>query len=311
LSLPAPARFNQVAISVSDRSRSLAFYRDLFGLTHVGGTRFSGRKTEEVQGMAGASSHCSWLMDDRPHFQFEIFEFDCPRGRAYAANRSPQDTGYSRLIFSVPALGGIAEATGSTITRFHGKSTLLFRDDDGILVQVIEEPVPRARLAGVALSVPDMATARRSFVDGCGCQPVPGIAPDWGALWGENAADKDMALLDGGTISLELSCYRQPAGKPWPDGYRLADHGILNVALGFESTAGIKRRLDQMIACGFVPNAPLVTGPGLFALTYSNDPHGFNVETLHVSRLAAGAFGFRKANLFDRGLMALMQKAAG
>ena len=52
MTLLPPARLNQVAISVSDRERSLAFYRDLLGLTHVGGTRFSGKKTQQVQGMA-------------------------------------------------------------------------------------------------------------------------------------------------------------------------------------------------------------------------------------------------------------------
>lgn len=306
-----PARFNQVAISVSDRERSLAFYRDLFGLNHVGGTSFSGRKTEQVQGMAGASSQCSWLMDDRPHFQFEIFEFACPEGRPLAAIRSPHDIGYSRLMFSAPSLDSIAAKTGGTIERLHGKRTMLFRDPDGIHVQVIESPTRIARLTGVALSVPDIEVAKQSFVRGCGCKLTSGSPRDWGALWGEQGADKDMLLLDGGTVKLEISQYRTPKSQSRPDDYCLADHGILNVALGFGSTDAVRKRLKQMEANGFVPNSPLVTGPGLFALTYSNDPQGFNVETLRVSKLAAGAFGFRKANLFDRGLMAIMQAAAG
>jgi catechol 2,3-dioxygenase-like lactoylglutathione lyase family enzyme len=304
------ARFNQVAISIADRAASLAFYRDLFGLTHVGGTHFSGKATEAVQGMAGASSDCSWLMDDRPHFQFEIFQFDCPLGRTLATNRQPQDIGYSRLIFSVPALAPVAARAGVEVIELNGRRTAYLRDPDGIAVQIIEADVPRARLTGVALTVPDIEMAKRSFAEGCGCTPLSAPAPDWGAVWGETGADKDMMLLDGGTVMLELSAYRTPVSQPWADGYTLADHGILNVALGFDSAADIRARLAAMQAAGITPNAPLVTAPGLFALTYSQDPQGFSIETLYVSKIAAGAFGFRKANLFDRALMAIMKAAA-
>ena len=304
------ARFNQVAISVADREASLAFYRDLFGLIHVGGTHFSGKKTEAVQGLAGASSNCSWLMDDRPHFQFEIFRFDCPLGRTYASNRQPQDIGYSRLIFSVPALAPVAARAGVKIVELHGQRTAYLHDGDGIAVQVIEADVPQARLTGVALSVPDLNVALRSFVEGCGCSAIPGAVPDWGALWGEAGTDKDMALLDGGTLVLELSQYYAPVSRPWPEGYTIADHGILNIALGFDSAAAIRGQLIAMQAVGIKPNTPLVKGPGLFALTYSQDPQGFSIETLYVSRLAAGAFGFRKANWFDRALMAIMKAAS-
>jgi catechol 2,3-dioxygenase-like lactoylglutathione lyase family enzyme len=304
------ARFAQVAISVADKETSLAYYRDLFGLTPVGGTHFSGKATEQVQGMAGASSNCSWLMDDRPYFQFEIFQFDCPLGRATASNRQPQDIGYSRLIFSVPALAPVAARAGVDIHELHGQRTAYLRDADGIALQIIEAGVPQARLTGVALSVSDLKAAKRSFVDGCGCVPLSAPARDWGEVWGETGADKDMLLLDGGTLTLELSQYRTPVSRGWPDGYQIADHGILNIALGFDSPAAIRAQLVAMQAVGIKPNAPLETGPGLFALTYSQDPQGFSIETIYVSKLAAGAFGFRNANLFDRALMAIMKAAS-
>jgi catechol 2,3-dioxygenase-like lactoylglutathione lyase family enzyme len=304
------ARFNQVAISVADREASLAFYRDLFGLAHVGGTQFSGKTTEAVQGMIGASSNCSWLMDDRPYFQFEIFQFDCPLGRPLASKRQHQDIGYSRLIFSVPALAGVAARAGVEVIELHGQRTSYLRDPDGIAVQIIEADVPSARLTGVALSVPEIEIAKHSFTDGCGCKPLSGPAPDWGQLWGETGASKDMFLLDGGTITLEISAYHTPQSQPWPDDYKIADHGILNVALGFDSAVDIQKALATMQAVGIKPNAPLVRGPGLFALTYSKDHQGFSIETLYVSKIAAGAFGFRKANLFDRLLMAIMKAAS-
>lgn len=301
------ARFNQVAISVANREASLAFYRDLFDLTHVGGTHFSGKATEAVQGMAGASSNCSWLMDDRPYFQFEIFQFDCPLGRNLASNRQPHDIGYSRLIFSVPALAPVAARAGVEILELHGKRTAYLRDPDGIAVQIIEANVAQTRLTGVALSVPELGIAKCSFIDGCGASPLPAPAPDWAQLWGETDADKDMMLLDGGTIMLELSAYRKPHSQPWPGDYKIADHGILNVALGFKNADDIRETLAAMQAVGIKPNAPLVTAPGLCALTYSQDPQGFSIETLYVSKIAEGAFGFRKANWFDRILMAIMK----
>ncbi len=276
------ARFNQVAISVADREASLAYSRYLFGLEHVGGTHFSGKKTEAVQGMAGASSNCSWLMDDRPHFQLEIFRFPCPMGRAFASNRQPQDIGYSRLIFSVPALAPVAARAGVKPVELNGQRTAYLRDADGIAIQIIEADVSRARLTGVALTVPDLAIALRSFGEGCGCMEVHGKVPDWGALWGETAADKDMALLDGGTLTLELSQYHAPASRPWPRDYRIADHGILNIALGFDSPGEIHRRIAAMQAVGITPNTPLVTGPGLFALTYSQDPQGLPPDRNHA-----------------------------
>ena len=304
------ARFAQVAISVADKEVSLAFYRDLFGLEPVGGTHFSGKATEQVQGMAGASSNCSWLIDDRSYFQFEIFQFDYPLARAYSSNRQPQDIGYSRLIFSVPALAPVAARAGVKIVELHGHLTAFLRDTDGIAIQIIEADVLQARLTGVALSVPDLEAARCSFVDGCGCAPLSAPAPDWGEVWGETGADKDMMLLDGGTITLELSQYRTPVSRGWPDEYRIADHGILNIALGFASARAIRSQLGIMQVAGIKSNAPLATAPGLFALTYSQDRQGFSIETIYISKLAAGAFGFRKANLFDRTLMAIMKAAS-
>jgi catechol 2,3-dioxygenase-like lactoylglutathione lyase family enzyme len=310
MSLPK-ARFNQVALSVADRGLSLAFYSELIGMRPVGGTQFKGRTTEAVQGMAGASSNVSWLMDDRPYFQLELFEFICPKGRARARERQAQDTGYSRLCFAVPDIDAVAARLGINVSNLHGKRTALVRDPDGICIQLIESDVPCPRLVGVAMSVPDLAVAQRSFVTGCGCVERPEDAFDWAALWGEADCDKAMLLLDGETLWLEISQYGSPPSAPWPNDYRLSDHGILNVALGFDSGSEIKARLAAMQVVGFVPNSPLVGAPGLFYLTYSNDPQGFNVETLQVSRLAAGVFGFREAGLFDRGLSKILTAAAG
>lgn len=301
-----PARFNQVALSVASRERSLLFYRDVIGFTHVGGTEtFRGKTTERVQGMKGAASKVYWLMDDRPYFQLELFEFECPVGRPLASERAPQDIGYSRIRVAVPALDALISRAGmGAVREMLGRRIALIRDPDGIMIELVEDrSLAGPRLFGVALSVPDMAAARSSFVDGCGCTVLDEAPDDWGTLWDEVGADKQALLLGGETISIELNCYRTPTPKPWPDGYRLADIGILNVALGFRKSAEIKARLAAMEAVGFKPTSPLVGAPGVFMLTYSNDPQGFSVETLMVGGLLMGGLGFRHGNAFDRGLM--------
>jgi catechol 2,3-dioxygenase-like lactoylglutathione lyase family enzyme len=108
-----PPRMNQIALSVVDREVSSAFYRDVFGLPRVGGTRFTGAATEKVQGLPGATSDVAWHMDDREFFQLELFQFETPAPRAYAALRKPWDIGYSRLAVEV------ADPVG-----FHAKCTL-------------------------------------------------------------------------------------------------------------------------------------------------------------------------------------------
>ena len=172
------------------------------------------------------------------------------------------------------------------------------------MIELIEDAtLSGPRLVGVALSVPELAVARKSFVEGCGCTVLDEKPDDCGWLWNEQGADKQSLLLNGGTITLELNCYTSPDPKPWPADYKLSDIGILNVALGFRKTALIKGRLAAMQAVGFKPNRPLVGAPGVFLLTYSNDAQGFSVETLMVSTLLMGGLGFRQGTAFDRGLM--------
>lgn len=301
-----PARFNQVALSVANRDRALAFYRDVLGFTHVGGTEtFRGKTTERVQGMVGAASKVYWLMDDRPYFQLELFEFECPVGRDLARARAPQDIGYSRIRIAVPSLDAVlSRSAGGTAQEMHGRRVALIRDPDSILVELVEDcSLGCPRVTGVAMSVPDMDVARSSFIDGCGCTVLSDNPENWGALWGETGADKQSLLLDGTTITLELNCYRAPQSQRWPTDYKLADIGIMNVALGFRKSHDIKARLGAMQAAGFKPNRPLVGAPGVFQLTYSNDPQGFSVETLMVSNLLMGGLGFRQGTAFDRGLM--------
>ena len=311
-------RMNQIALSVIDREASKNFYSTLFNLPHVGGTHFTGAVTEKVQGLPGATSDVSWLMDDRAFFQLELFQFSTPVPRPYASQRKPEDIGYSRLAVEVADLPSFHSRCAARkvdglgpIRQIAGKNYFVMKDPNGVLIEVgtASQPIGThvgARLVGVALSVPSLDAALRSFHSAIGC-PVLNLEPaDKGALWGEPACQKRSVLLDAGTVWLELSEYRSPAPAPWPQGYRISDHGLLNVAFGSRDAEELRALYQRMVDGGFKPNSELVDSMGQVLVTYLNDPQGFNVELLMVRPWLDGVMGFRKANWFDRILMKIM-----
>jgi catechol 2,3-dioxygenase-like lactoylglutathione lyase family enzyme len=315
-------RMNQIALSVVDREASSEFYRSLFGLPKVGGTRFTGKVTEKVQGLPGATSDVHWHMDDREFFQLELFQFERPAPRPHAALRKPWDIGYSRLAVEVAdpvrfhatctrrAIPGL-----SPIKEVQGKPHFVLRDPNGVLVEVgpATRPIAAdfgARLAGVGLSVPRLDVALNSFQRVIGCPVRDASPPDKGALWDEPACRKRSVVLDAGTAWLEITEYTDPIPAPWPAGYRISDHGLLNIALGFRSGDEIEATYRRMVDGGFRPNSELVNSAGQVKVAYLNDPQGFNVELLMVKPWLDGVMGFRRANAVDRVLMKIMMKLA-
>ncbi|MBF7729093.1 VOC family protein [Pseudomonas sp. N040] len=311
-------RMNQIALSVVDREASKTFYAALFKLAHVGGTHFTGKVTEQVQGMPGATSDVAWLMDDREFFQLELFQFSTPVPRAYAANRQPWDIGYSRLAVEVADLPGFhasCVARGvqglGPIRQVAGKDYFVMTDPNGVLIEVGRASRPigagvGARLVGVALSVPNLGVAVQSFQHAIGCPLLDSAPADKGVLWDEPPGEKRSVLLDAGTCWLEISEYQNPAPAPWPAGYRISDHGLLNVAFGSRDAGELRGLYQRMVAAGFRPNTELVSSAGQVLVTYLNDPQGFNVELLMVKPWLDGVMGFRPANWFDRILMKIM-----
>ena len=313
---------NQIALSVVDRDVSREFYRSLFGVPQVGGTHFTGKTTEKVQGLPGASSDVCWHMDDREFFQLELFQFACPAPRTFAAGRKPWDIGYSRIAVEVADLDRFHAACArravaglSPVRQIAGKRYFVLRDPNAVLIEVgaASRPLPAnvgARFVGVGLAVPSLDVALKSYRDAIGCKVLEAAPPDKGPLWEEPAGRKRSVVLDAGTAWLEITEYADPAPAPWPDGYRISDHGILNVAFGFREGDAIKDMYRRMVDGGFKPNSELVSSAGQVMVTYLNDPQGFNVEVLMVKPWLDGVMGFRKASAVDRVLMKIMMKLA-
>jgi catechol 2,3-dioxygenase-like lactoylglutathione lyase family enzyme len=314
---------NQIAVVVEDSDTSVRFYEDLFGLPRVGETIFKGKPAQRVQALPDPYFFAHWHMDDREFFQLELFQYQRPQSKPYARGRQPWDIGYSRIALEVNdpvafhAKCGQQSVAGLTpIKEIGGKPRFALHDPNGVLLEVgpASRPIPGhigARFAGVALSVPNLEAALRSCRDGIGC-PVRDVSPvDKGALWDEPPARKRSVMLDGGTNWLEITEYSNPVPKPWPDGYRICDCGIMNVAFGFREARDIRATWERMQQQGgFRPHGELVNSAGQVMVGYLDDPQGFNVELLMVRPLLDGVMGFRRKTRVDRILNAIAMALA-
>jgi len=315
-------RLNQIAIIVEDAEASVEFYERLLGIPRVGGTIFKGKAAERVQALPDPLFHAHWHVDDREFFQLELFQYESPPSRAYARLRNPWDIGYSRVALEVNdpvALHATCAQQSvpglSPLCSIAGRPHFAMRDPNGVQLEVgpATEPLPQrvgARFAGVALSVPSLDVALRSFRDAADCPVRDASPPDKGALWNEPPARKRSALLDAGTAWLEVSEYSDPVPKPWPDGYRICDYGIMNVAFGFRDAAAIRAAWSRLQQGGFQPHGELVNSAGQVLVGYMDDPQGFNVELLMVRPWLDGVMGFRAESGFDRALKKVMMALA-
>ena len=315
-------QINQIAVIVEDADTSVRFYEQVLGVPRVGGTIFKGKAAERVQALPDPLFVAHWHTDDRPYFQLELFQYERPRSRPFARVRKPWDVGYSRIALEVndpAALHARCAAQSldglSPVHEISGRPHFALNDPNGVLVEVgpAARPVPShlgARFAGVGLSVPSLEMALASFHRAADCPIITTQVPDKGRLWNEPPARKRMALLDGGTAWLEISEYSDPAPRPWPSGYRICDHGIMNVAFGFREVTEIRAAWQRMIDGGFKPHGELVNSAGQVLVGYMDDPQGFNVEMLMVRPWLDGVMGFRRKTRADEILSRIMMALA-
>jgi len=313
---------NQIAIIVEDADTSVAFYESVFGIPRVGGTVFKGKVPAKVQALADPRFIANWHMDDREFFQLEMFQYQSPQSRSFARQRNPWDIGYSRMALEVNDPVALHASCAkrsvyglSRVKSIGGKPHFVLLDPNGVLLEVgpASRPVPSplgARFAGVGMSVPSLEVALKSFRDGIGCPVLDAAPPDKGSLWDEPPARKRSVLLDAGTAWLEITEYADPAPRPWPEGYRICDYGMMNVAFGFRDANEIRATWARMVKAGFKPNAELVSSAGQVVVGYLNDPQGFNVELLMVRPWLDGVMGFRRETRTDKVLKSIMMALA-
>jgi short-subunit dehydrogenase/catechol 2,3-dioxygenase-like lactoylglutathione lyase family enzyme len=307
-------RLSQIAASVSDVRRSQRWYRDVLGLEAAGGTNlFAGPLASMVQGVPRSASTCWWLVDRQDLFQVELFEFRSPLVRALPADRRPCDIGYSTVSFAVDELdAAIARATAAGSEPLtdpvggRGQRRVCVRDPDGVLVELMEDdpraPAQRSRprpemssvTRSVTLSVPDLERSRQFFVDVLGLSVADGLElhrTEHEALWGLEGARRERLCLWADDILVELASYAEPVPKPWPDGYRISDLGLLNIAFGFRDRAGFDAAVRRCREAGVEGNGPPLR-LGAWSVIYVNDDQGFSIELLHVESWYERQMGF-------------------
>jgi short-subunit dehydrogenase/catechol 2,3-dioxygenase-like lactoylglutathione lyase family enzyme len=308
-------RLSQIALSVSDLRRTQRWYRDVLGLEPGGGTNlFAGPLASMVQGVPRSASTCWWLVDRQDFFQVELFEFRSPLVRELRADWRPNDIGYSTVSFWVDDLDATldrARQTGSEPLKEPigepGERRACLRDPDGVLIELMEDDPrsddprerPRPQLGVVAravtLSVPDLERSRRFFADVLGLPVAEGLQlhrPEHEALWGLDGAKRERTCLWADDFLVELVSYSDPPGRPWPEGYRISDLGLLNIAFGFRERTEFEDACRRCSEAGHEGNGPPLR-LGAWSVVYVNDDQGFSVELLHVEPWYEGQMGFR------------------
>lgn len=299
---------NQIAISVKSVQHTQRWYRDIFGFVEAGGTGafIPMLGSADVQGVPGATSECWWLNDSQDFFQIELFEFRKPPPKPLPDDWRPCDIGYTMIGIHVEdfdeVLSRLARRQVPLLSEPMGGAgarRVCVKDPNGVLLEVMEDD-PRAaehreriRLLPVTtrfltLSVPDLARARHTWLDVLGLPEETDIVlhtPEHEALWGLAGATRESFVARAGDMFLEVVQYLDPVGKPWPDGYVISDHGLLNVAFGIRDEDDHGKLVEHCTANGLIPNStkPTLLKKLWFAV-YVNDPMGFSIELLYHKR---------------------------
>jgi catechol 2,3-dioxygenase-like lactoylglutathione lyase family enzyme len=285
----------------------------MLGFLPSGGTWiFRGFIASAIQGIPDVVSNTKWLVDQQAFRQLEMFEYEQPEPKIH--ERAPNDVGYTALGLHVRDLDAMAKRLRDAGTSLlagpvgaAGARRISIRDPEGVLLELMEDD-PRADGSGVrerpevpvairsiTLSVPDLARSRRFFVETLGLNVETRSdllhSEIHEELFGLEGARSERLLLWADDFLIELKQYTDPRGKPWPDGYRICDRGLLNVAFGFRDRRHFRQIFDRIIESGYTSNSRPVSLPG-WDVVYVNDDSSFSVELLRVSPLADGFMGF-------------------
>jgi catechol 2,3-dioxygenase-like lactoylglutathione lyase family enzyme len=137
-------RFVHVGISVSSLERSVAFYRDLFGMEVLRQKPFSGEVHENIIGLPGAYGKVAILQKET--MQLELFEFEHPRPEPLDPNRPACNHGITHFCVQVNDLEAEYARLKAAGVRFHcppqnyqGRLKATYgRDPDGNIFELLE-----------------------------------------------------------------------------------------------------------------------------------------------------------------------------
>jgi glyoxylase I family protein len=140
-------KMNHVGISVSNIERTIAFYRDMFGMEELTPVfPFGGPDFSAIMGVENAQGRMTMISNG--DVRLELFEFANPRPAPRDPNYPVADHGYSHFGFDVEDIDAVYErlkAAGVPIhcpvIQFQGGIRAIYaRDPDGYVFEVLQMP---------------------------------------------------------------------------------------------------------------------------------------------------------------------------
>lgn len=144
--------FHHVGISVSDIARSIAFYRDVFGMAQACEIMpFGGERFERIMALAGASGRLCVMA--KGNLMLELFQFDAPMPAAKDPAYPVADHGLTHFGVWVEDIDATFARMQSAGVRFHspvqqfdgGMRAAYGRDPDGNVFELLERGEPPER----------------------------------------------------------------------------------------------------------------------------------------------------------------------
>lgn len=136
-----------VGVPVRSLERSLAFYREMFGLEPRFTARAEGEETSRLLGVPNAVLAYAFI--DLGNTVLELLEYEQPRGKDY--DRRNCDVGATHVCFEVADVEAACERLREAGVEFSsppvhidegplaGCATAYFKDPDGIQLEIFQE----------------------------------------------------------------------------------------------------------------------------------------------------------------------------
>lgn len=304
------AHINQIAMSVQSLEEMYDWYREVFGLLPAGkNLGLEGEFLAELQRLPDPKADCWWLVDRQEFFQLELFQYERPLALPTPGDWSLNNIGYNIMHMAVRNFEEVLARAGSAlvgpVSGDGGKRRACLRDPEGNLVEVVEraqdsedckvlhENIP-AWFCGITITTPNLSASQAYYEKLLNCQGGAGDqdAPQaYETSYPTRSAGFKRAVLPAGNFIVELLEPPATDFRDWPEGHKLNDQGILNVAVGFSDMPTFLSIAEGAIASGYQNSTPITEMGGL-AVVYMFDELGFCVELLEVDEAGLEPYGF-------------------
>ena len=152
--VPVIQRVNHVAVSVTDMSRSLSFYRDLLGLELLAFNP-SVESTAGYETVVGLKvRRAEWALLAATADRVELYCYKDPKARPQAADHNPSDAGLSHLAFQVDDANSLCDIVAEAGYRVVSRPVNLGRHTsfyvygpDQEILEILEERNPNPPFA--------------------------------------------------------------------------------------------------------------------------------------------------------------------